>query len=133
MLIMGICYEFIANPCEKRMADFALQHLQGANPATYVALQQNGDASPPRRGRSGPRWRRDMATAALDFTPAHQTQAAQGRGILRRVLDAFVESRLRAAEREIARHEALFGRKVMADAGLDAVRLSNADVLPFNS
>ncbi|MDJ1158595.1 hypothetical protein QNA08_10145 [Chelatococcus sp. SYSU_G07232] len=61
-----------------------------------------------------------LAAPAVDTRP----------GLLARFVNALVESRMRAAEREIRRHRAHFG-PTLKDAGLAELNLGTADVLPF--
>lgn len=52
--------------------------------------------------------------------------------LMARFLNALVESRLRAAEREVRRYQAHFGPTTLAEAGLARISLAKADMLPFN-
>src|SRR5947207_3205926 len=87
---------------------------------SYVAVQKSGGA------RGGPGQiennRSDtMAAATLSATTlARPTQPAATKSIFRRFSDAFMEARLRAAMREIARHDHFIPRDELKRAGYGA-------------
>jgi len=51
--------------------------------------------------------------------------------VFKRILNAVMEARMRAADREIRRLEAIYGPLSLRDAGLDKVSLGNSGTLPF--
>ncbi|ALA16365.1 hypothetical protein IMF23_08810 [Chelatococcus daeguensis] len=52
-------------------------------------------------------------------------------GVFKRILNALVEARMRAADREIRRLEAIYGPLTLKDADLDKVSLGKSGALPF--
>lgn len=52
-------------------------------------------------------------------------------GFFQRVLNALVEARMRAADKEIRRLEAIYGPLTLKDAGLNEISLGKSAALPF--
>jgi hypothetical protein len=52
--------------------------------------------------------------------------------LLSRLFDALVASRMRAADRELRRWEAVIGPDQLKEAGLTGLTLDTASKLPFN-
>jgi len=67
-----------------------------------------------------------LPLAGTDKTDAAETNT---RGFFGRLMDAMVESRYRAAQREIARYELAYGLKLREDDSL-SLKVKTAD-LPF--
>lgn len=72
-----------------------------------------------------------FSNALLPLAGTDKTESAEStkRGFFGRLLDAMVESRYRAAQREIARYELAYGLKLREDDNL-SLKVKTAD-LPF--
>jgi hypothetical protein len=72
-----------------------------------------------------------MTTATLRLSiPASAARTAPRKGFLARFYDAFIEARMRAAMRELARHRHLIPEDVLKKAGYTA-SASNDGAYPF--
>ncbi len=75
--------------------------------------------------------------ATTTFNPrelaAHPVAAPrQGTGFFRGIFDAIVESRMRAAERELRQHQDLIDRLKVRSAEIGKVTYETSGALPFN-
>jgi hypothetical protein len=69
-----------------------------------------------------------MVATAIAATPRVGTRS----GIARSIVRALTASRVRAAARELHRHEPFVHETALVHGNLRAISLSEADVLPFN-